>query len=169
MAAIPPPPTSTEDFLRADTLTEREKALRDMFCAQYLIDFNSVAAAMRCGFPRNFAQEYAQKFMEEAYVQQKLTQLTYTPTDPDAERQFNQRRIMQQLLKEAHYHGPGSSHSARVAALTKLAILEGMEPPKKVEADVTHRGGVMKVPTVATDIDAWEGAAVASQEALRGG
>ena len=157
-----------EDFIRADTLDPRQKALRDLFVSEYLIDYNQTAAAMRCGFPREFAVQYAQKFMEEAYVQQKLKSLEMTPSDPAAEEAYNRQRIKQQLFREAYYKGPGSSHAARVSALSQLKQLYGMDAPKKAEVELKHRGGVMQVPAVAA-LEDWEAAAVASQEALQNG
>lgn len=150
-------------------LSAREIALRDLFCAEYLIDYNQVAAAMRCGFPRYHATEWATKFMEEAYVQQKLRDMTYTPVDPDKEREYNAQRVKQQLLREAHYRGPGSSHAARVAALGKLAKIYGLEAPEKAEIAFEHRGGVMRIPSAATSEEDWEAAATVSQQKLQGG
>lgn len=153
---------------RLPEMTEREKALRDMFVAEYLIDYHQVKAAMRCGFSRDFAIEWAQRFMEEAYVQQKLKALEMTPLDEKAEAEYNRQRIKQQLFREAHYHGPGSSHAARVAALSRLSAIYDLEAPKKSKIDVNHRGGVMQVPPVA-NVDDWESAAIAAQQALMNG
>jgi hypothetical protein len=156
------------DFPLPAEMSAREKALRDTFVAEYLIDYSQVKAAMRCGFPREFAIEWGQKLMEEPYVQKKLTQLEMTPMDEKAEFEYNRQRIKQQLMKEAYYKGPGSSHAARVSALAKLAVIYDLEAPKKSKIDVNHRGGVMQVPPVA-GVDDWESAALASQEALMNG
>jgi hypothetical protein len=152
----------------APVMTEREKALRDMFVAEYLVDYSQTNAAMRCGFPRDFAVEWGSRLMDEPYVQQKLKSLEMTPGDPVAEAEYNRQRIKQQLMREAHYRGPGSSHAARVAALARLAAIYDLEAPKKTKIDFEHRGGVMRAPGVA-NLEDWEAAAVASQEALQNG
>lgn len=146
-------------------LTDREKALRDLFVEHYLVDFNATLAAQRCGFEREFAIEYARKFLEEPYVQQRILQLKFASVDPAKLEAYNKTRITNALLAEAHYRGPGSSHAARVSALAKLAAIHGMETPKKIEATIKHRGGVMAIPAIA-NIDDWEAAAAASQEQL---
>lgn len=145
--------------------TPAQKALRDMFVNEYLIDYDAVAAAQRCGFERQFAREFATKFMDEAYVQQRINAIKFADMDPQAETKYNQARVKAALMFEAHYRGPGSSHAARVAALSKLAALNGLENPKKIEATVKHMGGVMAVPGIAK-LDEWEQAASDSQDAL---
>lgn len=168
MAAIPDKP-QIEDYLRADTLDPRQKALRDMFVSEYLIDYHQVNAAMRCGFPRDFAVQYAQQFMEEPYVQRRIKELEFTPADAKEEEEYNRKRITQQLLREAHYKGPGSSHSARVAALATLAKLTGMEPTKKTQVDFNMQGGVMRVPAPPSSADSWEQQAMSTQADLADG
>jgi hypothetical protein len=168
MAAIPDPPRE-EDYIRADTMTEREKALRDMFVAEYLIDYNQVNAAMRCGFPREFAVRYASQFMDEAYVQRKIKSVEYTGNDEVAEAEYNRKRIKNQLMREAHYRGPGSSHAARVSALAALAKLENMEPASQHKHDVNMQGGVMRIPAPPNSTEAWEATAVQSQADLANG
>lgn len=150
---------------RPEEMSPREKALRDMFVSEYLVDFDEVRAAQRCGFAHQFAVEYARKFMEEAYVQQRINQVKYTKLDERAEEEYNHARIKAALMAEAHYKGPGSSHSGRVAALGKLMSVYGMEAPKKIDATVQHRGGVMAVPGIA-NLDDWEQQASASQDQL---
>lgn len=146
-------------------MSDREKALRDLFVAEYLIDYDPVSACQRCGFERQFAQEFAVKFMHEPYVQQKINLMKFQDMPEKDVLEFDKKRIRSALMYEAHYRGPGSSHAARVAALGKLASLTGMEAPKKSEQTITHRGGVMAVPGIAS-LDDWESAAGASQDAL---
>ena len=146
----------------------REKSLRDLFVAEYLNDFDQVKAAQRCGFQFQFAIEFARKFMDEPYVQQQIKRVKLgqdQPIDEKEEERLNKKRIFATLFQEAHYHGPGSSHAARVSALGKLAVMYGMEAPKKTEATVTHKGGVMAVPGIAS-LDEWEVTASKSQDAL---
>jgi len=155
----------------ADTAAEysfREKSLRDLFVAEYLVDFDQVKAAQRCGFQFQFAIEFARKFMDEPYVQQQIKRVKLgqdQPIDEKEEEKLNKKRIFATLFQEAHYHGPGSSHAARVSALGKLAAMYGMEAAKKTEATVTHKGGVMAVPGIAS-LDEWEATASASQDQL---
>jgi hypothetical protein len=153
-----------EGLPEAEKMNPREKALRDMFVSEYLIDFDQVKAAMRCGFNQQFAVEYSRKFMEESYVQKRINEVRFMKTDEKALAEFDKARILSSLMAEAHYHGPGSSQAARVAALGKLAIMYGMEV-KRVEATVQHRGGVMAVPGIAS-LDDWEKQASASQDEL---
>lgn len=146
-------------------MSEREKALRDMFVSEYLVDYDQVKAAQRCGFNLQFAVEYAKRFMEESYVQQRIRDVTFMKVDEKAIEQFDKTRIKAALMAEAHYRGPGSSHAGRVAALSKLASLYGMEAPKKSAMDVTHKGGVMAVPGIAS-LAEWEQTAAESQDKL---
>lgn len=143
----------------------RQKALLDLFISEYLIDFDAVDAAQRCGFQREFAIQYSKQFMDSPYVKRRVKELQLMKVDESQDAEFNKARIKSALIREAHYMGPGSSQSARVAALAQLAKLYGMEAPKKTEATVTHRGGVMAVPGIAS-MDEWEAAAESSQRDL---
>lgn len=146
-------------------LTEAQRALRDWFCQEYLVDFSPVNAAMRIGYNRAFAIEYATKLMEEPYVQRKIQELQGLKLDPKIEEEYNKQRIKNALMREAFYKGPGASHAARVSALAKLGAIYGMEAPKKTENMHTHKGGVMAVPGIAS-LDSWEQAASGSQANL---
>lgn len=148
-----------------DDMNPREKALRDMFVSEYLVDYNQVDAAMRCGFQRQFAIEYAKKFMDEPYVIKRINEVRFMKTDEKETEEYDKARIKSSLMHEAHYHGPGSTQAARVAALGKLAVMYGMEAAKKIDVNATHRGGVMAVPGIA-GLDDWEKAASASQDEL---
>lgn len=152
-------------------MNEREKALRDLFVREYLVDYNAFGAAMRCGFMRSFAEDYAKKFLEEPYVQQQITLLQVNIShadDDEAASAFNKSRIYNGLMREAHYYGPGSSSASRVAALSKLATIEGMDAKAKAKNPNDHsskRGGVMVAPSI-IDVTDWEQTAVKSQEKL---
>jgi hypothetical protein len=146
-------------------LSDRERALRDLFVSEYLVDFDQTAAAMRCGFNRKFAIEYGTKFMAEPYVLQKMNLMKFAEVDEVDQNEYDSKRVRAALMQEAHYFGPGSSHAARVAALAKLASLIGMDKPLKTEQTINHRGGVMAVPGIAS-LDDWEKAASESQDEL---
>lgn len=148
-------------------LSPKEKQLRDRFVDEYILDFDHIAAAMRIGFGASFAQTYAERFMQEPYVQKAIAdkQLALAE-DERLEAELDRRRIRAALMREAHYRGPGSSHAARVSALAKLAAIRDMDAPTKIKADVNLRGGVMMVPAIAS-IEEWETAAQASQGNLQ--
>lgn len=159
--------TFWSDEAMAPELSAAEKALRDRFVKEYLIDYDQTRAAMRCGYGESFASAYADKFMLEPYVQQqiKAQELAFAE-DPDAEEENTKRIIRAGLLREANYRGPGSSHSARVNALAKLAVIHDMDAPTKVEADILQRGGVMMVPGIAS-AEEWSATAGAAQRKLQ--
>lgn len=146
-------------------LSQREKDLRNRFVDEYLLDYNCKAAALRLGYSDSFASEYGQMFIQEPYVQQRIREITMnTEVNADAERDEDRRKIRAGLLREAHYHGPGSSHSARVSALGALAKIADMEADQKVT--VKTLGGVMLVPEIA-DVDKWQDKATQSQGELQ--
>jgi hypothetical protein len=148
-------------------LQPREKALRDTFVVEYLKDYNAFAACLRCGFMRSFAEEYAVKFMEEPYVRQQLDIVSnLSGGDSEESVAYTKQRIINGLMREAHYHGEGSSAGARVAALGKLAQIHGMvEKVGKKETGQKTLGGVMRVPEI-SDVTQWEEVATGSQERL---
>lgn len=147
-------------------LTEEQKKLRDRFVEQYMIDFEPVGAAIRVGYAKLYAKEYAQKFMDEPYVRQAIARkMVAASEDEKTEDNEDKRRVRKLLIREATNYGPGSSHAARVAALGKLASVFGMEAPTKSHHEHNHRGGVMAVPGIAGPQE-WEDAAVASQKKL---
>lgn len=164
----------SEDFLSfweegamAQELSDSEKKLRNQFVDEYLLDFSQTAAAIRIGFSASFAQTYAEKFMAEPYVRKRIMELQNAMAgDEKAEADLDRRRIRAALMREAHYKGPGSSHAARVSALSKLAAIRDMDAPTKLKIDSNMRGGVMMVPAIA-NIEDWEKAAQASQGALQ--
>lgn len=153
------------DYADEVDLSMRERALRDLFVKEYLVDFDSVSACMRCGFQSMMATQYAQRFMEEPYVQRKLAQeqMRVVEAGDDDRDSMEKQRIIAGLLREAHYRGPGSSHAARVAALGKLATIKGLDREAKVQPG--DSSGVMQVPGIAS-LDEWENVAQQSQEKL---
>lgn len=124
-------------------LTELEKRLRDDFVREYLIDYSYTAAATRVGYNGALATEFGQRFRYDTYVQKRIAEAMQSEAeDEEFADQVRKRRVMSALLREANYHGPGSSHAARVSALAKIATIEGMEAPTKTESTVKHEGGL---------------------------
>lgn len=117
----------------ADTLTKQERSLRQRFVEEYLADYDPVAAAIRLGYQEAFAQQYAKQFLSEPYtlrlIKEKEAEFGIL-TEEDQHR----RRIVAGLYREAYSRF--NSGSARVAALTQLAKIIGIEAPVKTELKV---------------------------------
>lgn len=152
--------------------TDRELKLRDSFVKEYLKDYSPINAAIRIGYSRSIAKEYAQRFMDEPYVARKISQMEEAPIEEIDETTFK-KRIMAGLYKEANNYGPGSTQAARVAAWAKLAHLQGMEPASKVKSEITGAdgaplAGTFVLPGMMTP-EQWESAAAKQQEDLVSG
>jgi hypothetical protein len=145
-----------------DYLPPAQKTLREEFVAKYVIDYDPIRAVREMGYGNEWANDIARRFMDCPYVAKKIREYE---DSTDADLDVETRRLFAALRREASYSGPGASHAARVAALSKLASLRGMDKPVKHEHDVTQRGGVMQVPGIAS-IGDWEKAATSSQEEL---
>ena len=145
-----------------EVLTPKEQALRDLFVSEYLVDYDAVLACMRIGFNKSHATQNSIKFLDESYVQRKIKELTYKSPEDEENEEEKDKRLVLAVLREASQNGPFSS---RVAAASKLASILGLDKPTTNLLEITHKGGVMKVPGVG-DIDAWETEAMDSQEQL---
>lgn len=152
---------------KVSELSPHEKSVRDRFVKEYLLDYDQKAAAIRCGYGESFAGTYAEKFMNEPYVLQQIkrTELAFAE-DVDVEEEDTKRVIRAALLREAHYRGPGSSHSARVNALAKLAVIHDMDKTASDGTEIGGRSGVMEVPGIASAED-WEAEASGAQKKLQ--
>ena len=128
------------DFPEEEVLSEREREVRDSFVREYLVDHSSFKAAIRVGYCASVAQEYGKKLLQDSYVQRALARAEHTPNDSGETEEIRKQRVVNSLLKEANYIGPGASHSARVSALAKLASIHGLEAPSKTE--IKHKGKV---------------------------
>lgn len=143
-------------------LTPAEKALRDQFVEQYLVDFDPFKAALRIGFLHSVAMTYAQQLMQEGYVLREIARRERIDPEDDKAQAARDRQLTLNTLRQAAQNGP---YASRVAAAAKLASILGMDAPIKTQQEVTHRGGVMMVPAIA-NVDEWEREAQKSQEKL---
>lgn len=109
-------------------MSPREKALRDLFVQEYFFDHNPFAAALRCGFMRSFAGEYADKFMMEPYVQQQIKAREEEVVTDDA---TAKKLIIANLWRIAKH--PQAKFSEQVAALKQLSSMHGADAPVKTE------------------------------------
>lgn len=157
------------------TYSYREKALRDFFIKEYLVDYNAVAAAQRIGYNKGIAKEYAVRLMEEPYVAREISKQEGNLDITEEDEAVVRKRIMAGLVREANYYGVGSSQAARVAALGKLAQLNGMEPATRSKTELTGpngepltTAGQFIIPGVMTP-EQWEAAAAQQQADLISG
>lgn len=154
-------------FFSQNLVPEPSESLKKVyrsFVEQYLRDYDAVAACSRMGYAERFAEVNAATFMKAPYVAKLIKDMEEdTAEDDDAEAEKQSRIIKAGLMREANYFGPGSSHSGRVAALAQLSKIHGMEQSK---IDHQHKGGVMLVPSTATDVEAWQAAAIDNQNEL---
>lgn len=135
------------------------------FAKNYLIDFdhrNAAILTFNIDDPER-ARVVGLDWIRHPLVLQALQ--AYMPRIEN-EKIVSRERILLGLLQEANYHGLGSSHSARVAAWSKLAKIMGMEIEKKDSDEAKTRGGVMLVP-FAGGIEQWEQAARGQQAQLK--
>lgn len=142
-------------------------AIRDAFVKEYLKDYDAMSAALRCGFCHELAREYATNFMEDNYVQWKISQLTYDKKQSPIEDDLDvvERQIFEALKREAFYTGPGSSQNARVSALKALS--DKVDKSKAAKGDGNKvNSGVMVVPADVTE-EQWEQSAIDAQEKLK--
>jgi hypothetical protein len=144
-------------------LSDREKALRDLFVNEYLVDYNAILAAQRCGFQKAFAEDYAVKFMGESYVQKRIQAVIHQPVDTKVMEQYDKETVLAVLRKEMQ--NPMGTAAARVAAASKMATILAMDKPVEPVNPNANKGGVLMVPVLA-NIEDWEAAAIASQQRL---
>lgn len=124
-------------------LTIWEKNIRDQFVEQYYIDYDEIGACSRIGFTGAAVYEYVNRFKRDPYVQRKLIEYRENHACiEDAERTPRQLKIIMGLMKEAFNTGSSSSHSARVSALSKLASIENLDAPTKVQTTIEHSGNI---------------------------
>ena len=153
-------------------MSDSTRARADRFILQYLRDFNATQAFIRMSVEEgrdyeeisyDYAMNKGYEMTRWPYVAQRLQEAR----DEAAEENIlTAKDILWGVKKEMNYHGIGSSHGARVSALSLGAKIKGMEAPKKVEASMAMRGGVMIVPETA-DLTTWEERAAAAQATLK--
>jgi len=155
-----------DPLLMQQTLSPHEKELRDTFVKEYLKDYNVYDAAIRVGYIKEIAAQYGAQLIQDTYVQREIARLqVIRPTNQKEQDLIDIHMVRQRLWMEGCRTGPGTSHAARVMALSQLKNLLGADGTKKVQKTVTHRGGVMMVPAIA-NVDEWEKAASKSQDKL---
>lgn len=153
-------------------MSDRTRDRADRFVAQYLRDFNATQAFIRLSMEEgkkyeevdyNYAMNKGYQMKRWPYVANKIQEAMEIAEEANI---LTNKEILWGVKREMNYGGPGASHGARVSALALAAKIRGMESPKKVEASVSHRGGVMIVPET-EDLTSWEQRASAAQATLK--
>ena len=92
-------------------------AKQQKFVDEYMIDLNATQAAIRAGYSKHTAKDIGCENLSKPNISkaislaQKKTQL---------ETKISKERVLEGLLKEATFDGPGSTHAARINAWTQL-------------------------------------------------
>lgn len=123
-------PSFWNELILQPQLSAAEKDLRDRFVIQYLVDYDAYSAALRVGFLKSVAHTYASELMEDPYVARQISSKELERKTNEATLGSKQSQIESWYLREANYRGPGSSHSARVAALNSLAKIHKLIDPE---------------------------------------
>jgi hypothetical protein len=123
-------PNFWDPQLMQGALSPQEKALRDLFVTEYLKDGQAFQAALRCGFIKSIAAQYAEDLMACPYVQKKIS-------EHQAEIRKDPALYQEQLKQQMHTiaMNPYTPAPARVAALAQLMKLEGMGVEKETTDD----------------------------------
>ena len=117
-----------------DETTRPLTAKQKRFCDEYMVDMNGKQAAIRAGYSEHTAEQQGSRLYSNAKVFAEIQRLI----DERAERvEVDADYVVMRLKAEAELTGEGSTHGARVSALTVLARHLGMLTDK---LDITgHR------------------------------
>jgi phage terminase small subunit len=115
-------------YTSTSALTPRQQRFVD----EYLLDLNATQAATRAGYSARTANEQGARLLAKASVAQAVEAAQRSRGE---RLQVTQDDVLEGLLLEARRTGPGSSHSARVAALGLLGKHLGMFTERTQQAD----------------------------------
>lgn len=172
--ALDPTSRSSQRIARhtEGNLSNASKARADRFVLQYLRDFNATQAFIRMSVEEgrefedisyDYAMNKGYEMTRWPYVAQRVDE---AKQEAEEENILANRDVLWGIRKEMNFHGSGASHGARVSALALAAKVKGMEAPRKVEASVALRGGIMIVPET-QDLASWEERAAMAQASLK--
>lgn len=137
-------------------------ALRRLFVAEFVKDFNGTGAVLRLGLDYNDPREIASRWLREPFTQHILDKYVQ---DTEERALVTRNKILAALVREANSYGLDSSSASRVSALGKLAKILGLEIDKS-EVKLIAEGGVMVVP-MAASVDDWEKNVMNAQAELK--
>jgi hypothetical protein len=112
------------------------------FVDEYRVDLNATQAAIRAGYSPSTAYSQGQRLLKNVDIskailsaQSSLSKKIDVAVDD----------IVRGLMREATFAGPGSSHSARVAALAHLGRYLGMFNQNNTDASGESSGLIINI------------------------
>lgn len=117
--------------LMEQELDEGQKRIREKFVDNYLKSFDPVEACIACGYHESFANEYARRFMFDAYVRRLIQERRREPSDEANEKEAD-IALAKNALREA---AQKADYNTRVRASVHLLELYGLSKPRQEEAD----------------------------------
>jgi len=151
----------TGKFYNWDHISEGKKAKCRVFVNEYIKDFNAKKAAQRMGIEGDPIQRGAY-MLNIPFTQYLLDQVI---NQLDEKIIATRNHVIVGLVRESNYYGMDGGAACRIAALSKLAKILGMEVVK-TETQLTLGGGVMAVP-IATSQEEWARIALDAQTKLK--
>lgn len=127
-----------EELTCGVSLTENERAIRERFVKEYLVDYDSFGAALRTGYAEAYARSLSAQFMQEPYVRQLIAE-GEANLGVMTEKEKHQAKVVAGLYRIAGSRT--SSASAQVAAYGRIATLLGLDAPTKTVQEVTVKEG----------------------------
>lgn len=124
------PTTKTATPKKDRALTERQQR----FVAHYAVLGNAKQAAIAAGFSVKTAGQIGHSLTCDPRIQAALQEAT---ADVREELSITRDKVLQRLWDESQMYGVTASHSARIAALTQIAKMNGWN-----QADTGPDGGI---------------------------
>lgn len=155
-------PVAWQAAVSGATLAADQRALRDAFVHQYVIDFNGAKALCRAGCPDGNIKSVrakASQLLGEPYVAVRIAEAIKNMRETDI---VSRNQVLARVWEECNDYG--NEGSTRVKALMLMAKMLGMLKELVVDAPATPQN-VMLVPLMSAD--QWEAAASTAQLELK--
>lgn len=147
------------DDKNEENLSDVEIELYDKFFVEYMHDFNIINAAIRCGFSIAFAKDHGQRMFTSPYIQRKLKE----HYGSDNATQKSDIELVKATLRNVMLNGTWKD---RVSAAGQMKGILGIDAPIKTQqVGSEHRGGVLRLPSIA-NLNQWEKTAIEHQREI---
>ena len=105
------------------------------FVEEYLVDMNATQAAIRAGYSKKTAGQTGNENLKKPEIQKALSDAVQVRSERT---EITQDYVLKRLIMEAERDDEGSTHSARISALSLLGKHLAMFT-ERVESDNTHK------------------------------